>query len=427
VDPRAGALARFWAGCYRFAALAQTELGSSQLSLHAASLVYTTLLSLVPFLAVAFSMLKAFGAHSQLEPLLERGLAPLGQEGSGLARQIVSFVDNLEVGVLGTAGVAGLLLTVISLVESVEQALNRIWRVRRPRSLGRRFTDYLSVVLVGPVLVFTAFAITASAESHGVVRWVRSVGSLDILVVLGTWVLPFVFVCGAFTFLYRFLPNTRVRSRPALVGGLTAGILWELAGMAFTAFVATSAQYTAIYSSFAILVLFLLWLYVGWFTVLVGAEVAYFWQHPAACWVATTDPGRNHAFRERLALSALVAITRRHLEGEPPGRLSALATALHVPAASVDEVLDRLVERGVLCRTAEPEALLLARSPDLITVSEVLDVLRDADGRASRSEERLVGPVTEVLGRRDQAAARALDGLTLTSLAAAPPGGEGSR
>jgi membrane protein len=184
-----------------------------QLSLRATSLTYTTLLSLVPFLAVAFSVLKAFGVQNQLEPALAGVLAPLGPEASELTHRILAFVDKQQVGVLGAVGVAGLFYTVLSLIGKIEDAFNTIWRVHRSRGLGRQFSDYLSVVLVGPVLVFTALALTASAQSYWLVQRVLELNPFGWLVPLLTRLTPLLLLCAAFTFLYQFVPYTRVRLR----------------------------------------------------------------------------------------------------------------------------------------------------------------------------------------------------------------------
>ncbi|MCZ6781503.1 MAG: YihY/virulence factor BrkB family protein, partial [Nitrospirae bacterium] len=293
----------------RLVVVAVWEFRASVLSARATGLVYTTLLSLVPFLAVMFSVLKAFGVHQQIEPLLAQALEPLGPRGAEITAQVISFVNNLKVGVLGAVGVLALFLTTFFLIDKIEEALNAIWRVREGRPLARKVSDYLSVVLVGPVFVFTAFAITASAQSHWLVQRVLEIQPLGYLVVFGAEFMPFVILCGVFTFIYKFVPNAQVRLVSALVGGVTAGILWQLAGAAFAAFVAGSARYSAIYSSFAILILFLIWLYVGWLIVLTGAQVAYFHQHPSAYLTRARWRQDTHAFRESLALSALVQMT----------------------------------------------------------------------------------------------------------------------
>jgi membrane protein len=405
------------------AAATHAEAQHSLLALQASSLAFATLLSLVPFLAVAFSMLKAFGAHTLLEPVLLQAFAPLGERGAEVARQIVGFVDNLRVGVLGAAGVAGLLLTVVSLIEKVEHALNRIWRVRWHRTFGRKLADYLSVVVTGPALVGSALAITASLQTNRVVVAVREIEPMGRLFELGTRLLPLVFAVAAFTFLYKLLPHARVRFRSAAVGGLTAGLLWQLAGALFARFVVGSAQYTAVYSGFAILVLFLIWLHVAWLIVLLGAEVAYFHQHPAAARALLAGHERVHRSRERLGLEALALVTRRHLRGERPAGVDQLAALLGVPESALMDPLETLVARGFVVRTRDPDGVALARAPELVPVSEVLGAFRDPAGSGpGDSNAETSAAVSRVLGLREVAVRRALDGVTLRTLAATPSG-----
>ena len=264
-------LARLGDSLYRATVIANARYRNDVLNLQAMSLTYSTLLSFVPFLAVMFSVLKAFGVQNVLEPFLAQMLQPLGAEASAVTNKIINFVENIRIGILGAVGLAMLFYTVVALVAKIEDALNQIWRSPRSRSWGQRTTAYLSVVLVGPVMVFTALALTASAQSYWLVARLFKIGFVSYVFTLTTSVMPFVLLCATFTFLYKFIPYTKVRLRSALVGGAAAGILWQLVGMGFAAFVANSAQYAAIYSSFAIMIVFLIWLYVGWLIFLVGA------------------------------------------------------------------------------------------------------------------------------------------------------------
>ena len=216
-----------------------------QLNLEAAALVYRTLLSIVPLLAVAFSLLKAFGAQYRIEPLLVQMFSPLGPGGVEVARHIIEFVSNIGVGVLGAVGLLGLFYTVVSVIEGIENALNHIWHVRRSRTLMRKFTDYLSILLVGPVLVFAALGIIASAQSSRIVQRVLALTPFKPEIVATVWhVAPFVLLVAAFTLLYRFLPYARVAPGAALVGGVTAATLWHVVGLAFARLVASSTSYS---------------------------------------------------------------------------------------------------------------------------------------------------------------------------------------
>jgi membrane protein len=385
------------------------------------SLTYTTLLSLIPFLAVMFSVLKAFGVQNAIEPLLAQMLQPLGPNSDQITSRVISFVENIRVGILGGVGLATLFYTVLSLVATIEDALNQIWRLPRSRSWGQRFTTYLSVVLVGPVLVFTAFALTASAQSYWLVERLTQIDWVRDLFTLATRVMPFVLLCATFTFVYKLLPYTRVPFSSAVIGGATAAVLWQLVGTGFAAFVANSARYAAIYSSFAVMAVFLIWLYVGWLIVLLGAEVAYFHQHPQAFVREALHAGKGHRFQEWLALTALVEVARRHLAGTVPWKPLELASRLGV--SSVDNLVNEFVRAGILLRSAEPPGIALARPPESVTVKEILDIVADTDV----PELRAGGVIADVLMRRDQAVDNAMEGTNLKSLAAADSQGRNLR
>lgn len=411
------AMHRFGIQVLRLGIAAISEFRYRLLDARAAGLVFTTLLSLVPFLAVMFSVLKAFGVHEHIEPVLAQALEPLGEKGEEITSTVIGFVDNLKVGVLGAVGVAGLFYTTYSLIDKIEQALNTIFRVRTGRSWGRKFTDYLSVVLVGPVLVFTAFGLLASIQSHTLVQRVLEIQPLGFLVVWAAQFIPFLLLSGVFTFLYKFVPNTQVQLRSAFIGGLTAAILWGIVGNAFAAFVASSAKYSAIYSSFAVLVLFLLWLYVGWLIILVGAQITFFHQHPSASQTHLLWKHGTHVFRERLALRLLLQVTRRYLKGEDLYTPTELAAEQNVPLSMIEELLEEFIGQKILCRVKEPEGIGLVKPPELVSVKEVLDIVRERGGPTQEVILREKDPVWNVLLHRDEAVQLSLIGITLRSLA----------
>lgn len=414
-----------WAAFYikplRLVVVAVSDFRDGALSLRATGLVSTTLLSLVPFLAVTFSVLKAFGVHQQIEPVLDQALEPLGQKGEEITTHVIEFVNDLQVGALGAVGVAGLFYTTFSLIDKIEEALNHIWRVRHARPLARKFTDYLSVVLVGPVMVFTAVAAVASAQRHWLVQTLLQIEPLGSAVIWATALMPFVLICIGFTFLYKFIPHTQVNLVSAFVGGIVAGVLWQLAGMLFTWFVAGSVRYSAIYSSFAILVLFLIWLYVAWLIVLVGAQVAYYHQHPTAYLTRLRWKHHAAAFRESLALNVLVLLIRRYTAGEPPVQTHALSATLGVPLSAVEDILEDFVEHHLMYRTTNPKGIILGRPPERITVLEVLQLVSHQEWPRPDVAQNGYNPVETLLRQRDQAVHDALQGVTLAMLAAEEP------
>jgi len=399
------------------------DLAQGQLTLRAMGLVYTTLLSLVPLLALSFSVLKAFGVYNQIQPILLGFLQPLGEKGVEITGRIIQFIENINVGVLGSVGLALLLYTAVSLVQKIEESFNFIWHVSRARGIGERFSRYLSALLVGPLLVFSAMGITATAASMRVVRSVLEVQAIGWLALQVGHLLPYVLVIGAFTFVYTFIPNTRVRLGPALAGGLVGGILWQSAGWAFALFAASSTRYAAIYSSFAILILFMLWLYLSWLILLFGAAVSFYVQHPEHLVARAGEPRLSNRMRERLALVIMSRIARRHLDGAAPLSADELAQALRMPMRAVDVVLDALRERGILaCTGDEPPGWLPLRDLESASAKDLLDAVRAAGEDRYLSVQALPAPepVERLLKLSDEALASALSGITLKDLAGSP-------
>jgi len=320
-------------------------------------------------------------------------LAPLGASGAEITTHVVSFVDNLKVSVLGAIGFVALFYTALSVIERVESALNDIWHVRRPRSLTRKFSDYLSILLVGPVLVFAAFAIMASALNYWLVQWGLAATHLTGGAVFATrHGAPFLLLVAAFTLLYRLLPYTRVSLQSALVGGVTAALLWHVAGFWFAVFVAGSTSYTAIYSGFAVFVISLIWLQLAWLVVLTGGQVAYVHQHPISYVVVRGRP--SLLLRERIGLGALVEITRQYLGAGGPSRPVDLARILDAPLAVLEDLIEDFVASGLLVHTAEPDGVMLARAPDHVTVVEVLGTIREPPSARAVQPPAVPTPVT---------------------------------
>ena len=222
---------------------------------------------------------------------------------------------------LGSAGVAVLFLTVVSLLHKIEQALNQAWRVTRQRGFFERFSGYLTVVMVGPVLVAVAIGMSASFASSDLVQSYAKYQLLGFLLHTISQAVPYVLVIAAFTFLYIYIPNTRVSIRSALVGGVVAGVLWGSLGWIFAAMVVNSARYTMVYSGFAILILFMMWLHVGWLIMLIGGSVAFYHQNPEYLGLLTHELQVSNRVRERLGLTACYRIAKQFYFGRSPPTL----------------------------------------------------------------------------------------------------------
>ena len=207
-----------------FCAIAR-DLLDGQLTLRATSLVYTTLLSLVPVMAISLAVLKGLGVHNQIEPLLLDFLKPLGEQGMEIHARMLEFVNNTKAGVLGSVGLIVLLLTVITLMHKIEAAFNYIWNVKRSRPIGKNLGNFLSVVLVSPLFVVTTLGIMASVMSTTLVQKLAAIEPFGALLALTSRFLPQLILIVAFIFFYIFIPNTKVHFKPALIGAVVAGIL----------------------------------------------------------------------------------------------------------------------------------------------------------------------------------------------------------
>ncbi len=367
------------------------DAAEGHLTLQAMSLVYTTLLALVPLIALSLSLLKAFGLHDILEPGLYRFLAPLGGHGQQLADQIASFVANVKASVLGGAGIVLLLVTVISMLQKVEGAFNDIWHVRRKRLLWRRFTDYLSVVIIGPALLFGALALATTISHQPPARQLTRIEPFDTLSLIAAQAGPYLLVIAAFTFIYIFAPNTRVKFKPALIGGFVGGCLWQSAGLAFTLFTTSTTPATAIYSGFAIVIFFLIWLFLSWLILLIGAEIAFYAQNPDFISRYHIHHYLGSRLREKLALLVMVAVAGNFHRGDVALTGNDLTHRSRASGHAVDNICDQLEDAGLLGRVEEPSgAYIPARDPSDITLAEILMAVRHYEPQPGTAERTLI-------------------------------------
>jgi membrane protein len=396
------------------------DFAEGQLTLRAMSLVYTTLLSLVPLLALSFSVLKGFGVQNQVRPLLLALLEPLGEKGVHITEQVIGFVNNIKVGVLGALGLGFLIYTVITLLQKIEQDFNYVWRVKNIRPLAQRFSQYLSVLMIGPLLVFSAVGVTAAFFGSSAVQSLVSIEPLGTLFKFVATILPFLFVIAAFSFVYVLMPNTRVHVTSALVGGTVAGALWQTLGWGFAAFIAGSTNYTAIYASFAIMIFSMIWLYLNWLIVLIGASIACYHQHPELLVTRRREFRLSNRVKEKIALLVATFIGRNYYTNTPAWSLEALAGRIGVPQMSVESVLVAIQRAGYITETADdPPLYLPAHSFETITAKDLLDTVRSAEEDPGMNADILPheAEVEKLLMRVEEAVGASLHGSSLRDLA----------
>lgn len=360
------------------------DVGSSELRLRAMGLVYTTMLSTVPLLALSFSVLKGFGYHRQLQPLLLSFLEPLGPRAEELTADIIGFVDNVSGSAIASVSLGLLLFTALSMAQKVEDSFNFVWRVDRPRSFARRFSEYLSVLLVGPMLMTIAMGLTASVTSTTVVERLQSIEPFGSLLVTLGQSIPYLLVIGAFSFLYAFVPNTTVRVRSAVFGGLLAGVSWAATGELFAEFVAGASRTEAIYSGFAIVIVAMIWLYISWLILLLGAQFAFYHQNPEYLALSRQVTSTSNELRERLAMSTMLLVAT---DFDQPGhgwREQSLAAKIGVPRHQLEPIVAMLTDAGLLATTTE-QRLVPGKALRRISLAEILHVVRGTTPGQHRS------------------------------------------
>ena len=403
------------------------ELADGQLNVRAASLVYTTLLSIVPVLALSFALFKGFGVHHDLAPALMSYLEPLGDRGVEFGERLISMVESVDVGKLGVMGLVFLLYAVARVVQKVEQALNYTWRVRSQRRFFERLSGYLSVAIFGPVFVFAAMFISGSLMNSSVVTHLIEVTNIGALVTLGGKLIPYLLVVAAFTFVYFYMPNTRVRIGSALFGALIAGCLWAVGGWAFAALVVGSTKYAAIYSGFAIVILFIMWLHISWLILLMGGSVAFYHQHPEYLGLLTSELQFSSRVRDRVSLLACFLIVQNFQHRLAPWTNVALARRLRVPLEALEQLLEAFEKESIVVAVSgRSDAYVPARDPGTVSVREVLDVARSAGESHHFSYDNIVSEsaVDEICSTVESALDAALGQRTLRDLVIAnPPAG----
>ncbi|HSW65064.1 MAG TPA: YihY/virulence factor BrkB family protein [Dissulfurispiraceae bacterium] len=413
---------RLWLIALRLVYKLQDEFRNGELTVRASSLVYTTLLTFVPLLAIAFAVLKGLGVHNMLAPTIYSFLEPIGDKGEEIGDTILEYVDRVNVKVLGTVGLAFLLYTVITTVQQVESAFNHFWQITKTRDFLRKFRDYLSVLMVGPILLVSAIGLTTTVMSTSILQWLSAIEPFGTAIVFLTKLVPYLLTILAFTMFYFLLPNTKVRFVSALAGGATAGILWQLLSWAFAKFLVSTAKYSAVYSGFAIILVFMIWLYFNWLIMLIGVKVAFYHQFPAMLRLRSDNDVFSERFKYRLALAIMYYIGLHYREDKPRWTLNALVMELKLPVAPVLEVLDALERQKLILAMPKDATFLPARDVSSISVREVLmAVEHEMHGDSLFGQQICSIPEIERLIRKmDGCISDALGNDTVKTLLSAP-------
>ncbi|MFI4914511.1 MAG: YihY/virulence factor BrkB family protein [Steroidobacterales bacterium] len=351
------------------------DLLGGDLNLHAMGLVYATLLALIPLLALSFALLKGFGAHHLLRPLVFDFFSPMGAAAGELTERVMDFADTVRSTLVGSVGFVLLAWTLVGTLKRVEDSLNFVWRVEVPRGFARRLTEYVGLLIGGPVLLAAVIGLSRLAAKSTPVRLLSELPLLEQLYTLGVDLAPFIIASGLLMVLYMYIPNTRVRLGPALIGGAVAGVLWAAVGRWFTLFVLFSTRLTIVYAGFAIFIAALIWTYLGWLILLLGALVSFYVQYPSYLRLGLKVLRLSAADTERLGLSIMYLVGDSARSGGSRWTVASLAERLNAPGIAIARLCEELEHGGML---ASSDKALLQPGRDIarIKLHDILQLAR---------------------------------------------------
>jgi len=365
----------------RVIVLAVREFRGNQCQLNASALTFYTLISIVPIMAMAFGLAKGFGLDKALATQL-MGKFP-GHEQT--LEQIIGFANNLlnntNGGIVAGIGVIVLFWTVIKVLNSIESSFNDIWGIKQARSFGRKVTDYLSIMFICPFFVIASGGITVfiASQVELLMQKLSFLGPLVPLVVISMNILPYVMVSILFTFIYVFMPNTKVNLVSGLIGGIIAGTTYQVVQLIYIHFQIGAANMNVIYGSFAALPLFLIWLQLSWRIVLFGAEVSFAHQNVETYEFEQDCMQVSRAFKRILSLRIVCEVVKRFEKAEAPLTGAKIIDKFDIPVRLGRDILFRLTEVGVLSELRDASNRQSSYQPgrdiQQLTVKAVLDAL----------------------------------------------------
>jgi membrane protein len=370
----------FWITPLRTLLLAGRRFYEDKCDLRASALTFYSLLSIVPVIAMAFGVAKGFGLEKLLQAQLLAKLEGQPEVADRLIGFARSLLENTKGGAIAGVGVVILFWTVVKLLGNIEVALNDVWGVKKARSLGRKLTDYLSVVMIGPVLFVTAssVAVLLTTRITSMIERLSFLGYAVGIIVFFLKFLPYAVIWVLFTFMYVFMPNTKVQLKSGLWGGIVAGTIYQIAQYAYIKFQIGVANYGAIYGSFAALPLFLVWLQLSWLIVLFGAEISFARQNMAAYEFEPDCSKLSRSFRRIVALIITHSCIKAFLQAQK-APTAEIAQQLEIPIRLVRSTLFELTEAKILSEVRAGESEDIGFQPgchiDDLTVTKILAAL----------------------------------------------------
>ncbi len=387
--------------------------------LQASALTFNSLMALVPIAAIALAVLRGLNAGEWAEAKILASIAQMPPQFQEFISRIIAYVKNTNFATLGGLGFIFLFWVVVQVLSCVEASFNRVWGATTQRPLLRKISDYLSITMVVPVLILAATTINATLMSSTIAEIIANKFGLSQTFYSNVLSLtPFFVTWMAFLFLYKYMPNTTVNMMPAIVSSLIGGSLWIAWQWFYIKLQIGVSQYNAIYATFASVPIFLLWLYISWQIILLGAEIGFAIQNYATYQMEQKAHSASTQSRIMLALSILSHAAMPMIINVPMFDVQSYSKKHKIPVRLINEVLEVLVKSGLMVEVADrPNHFVLCKTPDSIFIKDVLEIITQAGASPkSLGLETLNPAIRHILGRVDAGTGEALKNFSLTNL-----------
>ena len=358
-------------------------------ALHASALTYYSLLSIVPIVALIFGISKGFGTHDSIKEELVKELAAHKEVVEWIVRQADSLLSVTGTGLVTGIGIILLLWTALKVLGNIEETLNAIWGVKRSRTVIRKFSDYLSIMLIGPLFFFfsSSMAVYLASQVTDFTQETELAQVVNPVVYFLIELTPFFLIWILFILIFMIIPNTKVNFKPALLSAIISGTLYHWAQLFYIDFQLGATRYSTVYGTFAALPLFLLWLQLSWFIVLFGAELTYAFQN-ISTYIFEKESSKISSFNKKiLALHITWLIIKNFESGDKPLTEKEISNQLKITHNLANELITQLYQSDVISRVIKGRKRAMAyqpaQDPQLITVAGVLNSL-DVYGRNNK-------------------------------------------
>jgi len=346
------------------------------LTVQASALTFTSLISLVPLLAIALSLLKGLGASDEFIARIHENIKDMPLEFQSFVDQMLEIVNRTNFWALGWVAVIVLFIGVIQLLGSIEASFNSVWGIRSSRAYWRRVINYISIIVIVPVFILIGFAINASMSSMAVISRLGEAASMYTAMLK---ILPFLSTTLAILALFTMVPNTVIRMRPALISSVVTAILWLVWQTVYVRMQIGVSSSTAIYGTFfASVPIFLAWLYVSWVIILLGAELCFALQNHATYDLERSAGNANTRSKIMLAFAITLQAGKSFQRGDALFNASQFAERHRIPVRLINELIRVLVRGGLLVAVAGQEECYVLRRPlGDISLKDIVNLVAD--------------------------------------------------